>query len=57
MYNLRKTLAALVRKYLRMTANLVPSEWLFSETGLIINKQRSKLKEDLVNKIVFLNKK
>jgi hypothetical protein len=40
-----------------MTANLVPSEWLFSETGLIINKQRSKLKEDLVNKIIFLNKK
>lgn len=49
------TLATLAKKYLAPPATSVPSERIFSKAGLIINKQRSRLKGDIVDKLVFLN--
>ena len=47
-------LAALAQKYLCICGTSVPSEYLFSKSGFIINEFRSRLKPECVDKLVFL---
>lgn len=49
-------LAILARKHLSTPASSVSAERIFSLTGNIISKKRARLKPELVEKLVFLNK-
>lgn len=49
-------LATLARKHLSTPASSVSAERIFSMTGNIISKKRARLRHDLVDKLVFLNK-
>lgn len=49
-------IAKVARKVLAVPATSVPSERVFSATGLLINKLRNRLASDLVDNIIFLNK-
>ena len=49
-------LSNLARKYLCMQATSSPSERIFSSEGNMISCERSCLKPDMVNKLVFLAK-
>jgi hypothetical protein len=49
-------LARMAKKYLSIPASSVSAERVFSMTGNIISKKRSRLKPELVDIIVFLNK-
>ena len=48
-------LSMLVRQYFCIMGTSVPSERVFSKAGNIIDKKRSRLKENIVNQILFLN--
>lgn len=48
-------LGRLAKRYLSVVATSVPSERVFSKTGLIVSEKRSRLKAENVQKIVFLN--
>jgi hypothetical protein len=48
--------AYVARSVLYVPATSMPSERIFSTTGLLINKLRNRLASDLVDAIVFLNK-
>lgn len=48
------TLSKLAKRYLSMNATSVASERLFSLSGHIVNKKRSSMKADTVNRMVFL---
>ena len=48
-------LATVARKYLASPATSVPCEWLFSHSGNILNKKRSSLSTENVDKLVCLN--
>ena len=50
------TIAHVARKVLCVPATSVPSERIFSSSGLLINKLRNRLSSDIVDKIIFLNK-
>ncbi|XP_053374207.1 E3 SUMO-protein ligase ZBED1-like [Mercenaria mercenaria] len=47
-------LAVLAKKYLAIPASSVPSERVFSLAGSLVNKKRSRLNPDLINKLIFL---
>ena len=49
-------LATLAKEYICIMATSVPSERVFSKTGEIISKKRNRLKDNIVNKILFLNR-
>lgn len=49
-------LSVVAKKYLAIPASSVSSERVFSLTGNIINKKRSRLRSDNVDMMVFLNK-
>ncbi len=49
-------LSNMARKYLCMQATSSPSERIFSASGNIMSCERSRLKPDMVNKLVFLAK-
>lgn len=48
-------LSGLARYYLGIMASSVPSERVFSKAGEIISAKRSRLDEDHVNQLIFLN--
>ena len=48
--------AYVARSVLYVPATSMPSERIFSTTGLLINKLSNRLASDLVDAIVFLNK-
>lgn len=48
--------AIIAKRALAVPATSVPSERIFSATGLLINKLRNRLTSDLVDTIIFLNK-
>jgi len=48
--------AALARKYLAIPATSVQSERLFSATGRLLNKARSRLLPEHADSLVFINK-
>lgn len=54
--NKYSSLTKLARKYLCTPATSVSCGRLFSKSGLIVSKQRSRLKGDIVNMIIILNK-
>lgn len=49
-------LSKVAKKFMSIPATSVPSERVFSLAGLIVNKQRSTLNPNNVDKLVFLNK-
>ena len=49
-------LSSLVRKYLSVSGTSVPSEWIFSKGGLIVDSFCSRLKPDHVNTLIFVKK-
>ena len=49
-------LSALAQKYFCCPATSVPSEWLFSSAGNLINKKRCCLKPENVDKLFFFHK-
>ena len=50
------TLARLAKCFLCVPATSVPAERIFSTAGLIVNQQRSCLKPENVDMLIFLNK-
>ena len=48
-------LAKLAKKQLGIVATSVPSEKSFSKAGLLVSDRRSRLKDNLVSQIIFLN--
>ena len=50
------TLSNLAAKFLATFATSVPSERVFSAAGYTVNKQRSSLASENVDKLTFLNK-
>ena len=49
-------LAKLARKYLCVPATSVPSEWVFSKGGIIVDPLCSRLPPEHVNTFVFLSR-
>ena len=49
-------LSEVAKRVLCIPATSVPSERIFSKSGLVVNKQRASLKPSNVDMIVFLNK-
>jgi hypothetical protein len=47
-------LSLIVRKYLQIPATSAPSERFFSQSSLIINKQRNRLNKETFEKIILL---
>jgi hypothetical protein len=50
------TPSVLARQYLSIPGTSVPSERIFSRTGLVVSKLRSRLSSSLVDQIIFLSK-
>lgn len=48
-------LAQLSKKYLCVCATSVPSERVFSRSGYVANPLRSRLRPDILDKLVFLS--
>lgn len=48
-------LSRLVKQYMCTMATSVPAERVFSKAGIIIDKKRSRLSDNIVGKIIFLN--
>ena len=51
-----RCMSHLARKYLAIPASSVPSERIFSLTGNLVNKKRSQLSPENIDRLVFLNK-
>lgn len=49
-------LSVLARQYLSIPGTSVPSERIFSATGLLVNKLRNRLSSSVVDHVIFLNK-
>ena len=49
-------LAILARRYLCIPATSVPSERVFSEAGLVVNRLRTRLTPEHVDMLIFMNK-
>jgi hypothetical protein len=49
-------LSVLARQYLSILTTSVPSECIFSATGLLVNKLRNRLSSTVVDHVIFLNK-
>jgi hypothetical protein len=56
--NLNSTvcISVLARQYLSIPGTSVPSERIFSATGLLVNKLRNRLSSSVVDHVIFLNK-
>nr|CAI5823715.1 unnamed protein product [Callosobruchus analis] len=53
--NLLPELSKMHQKYLCIPATSVPSERIFSKTGIITNSRRNRLSNKNLNQVVFLN--
>ncbi|KAF7652539.1 hypothetical protein LDENG_00095070 [Lucifuga dentata] len=42
-----------VKRYLHMQATSAPCEWVFSKAGEVVSRQRSRLKPNMVEMILF----
>jgi hypothetical protein len=49
-------LSVLARQYLSIPGTSVPSERIFSATGLLVNKLRNRISSSVVDHVIFLNK-